>query len=402
MFGWELPPFNSGGLGVACFGLTKALAARGAKVIFVLPKRLPITAGHLELVFADDGIDYLVVDSPLSPYLSSGSYDDVYGALDAKKRQLYGANLFQEVERFAHLSRAIAARERFDVIHAHDWLTFGSGVAAKEVSGKPLVVHVHATEFDRTGGHNINEHVYGKERWGMEYADRVATVSGFTKDIVTKRYGINPDKVDVVHNGVEMNEGPRKSAGETALAFKEHGYSVVSFVGRLTIQKGADYFLRTAQRVLEVNPRVIFIVSGSGDMERQLIAEASYMGIGDKVIFTGFLRGEELAEVYRASDLYIMPSVSEPFGITPLEALMEGVPVLISKQSGVSEVLNHALKVDFWDVEEMANKILGVLAYPPLKNTLGEYGNEEARGVTWDKAAEKCLSIYGKLTSGLT
>ncbi|MBI4127462.1 MAG: glycosyltransferase family 4 protein [Parcubacteria group bacterium] len=394
MFGWEFPPFNSGGLGVACLGLTKALAQEGVEVLFVLPRKLPVSSSSMRFLFADQEAKVTVknLDLLLTPYITSHGYEE------ARRRHgssLYGTGLFAEVHRYARLAEEIARREDFDVIHAHDWLSFGAGLAAKEVSGKPLVVHVHATEFDRTGGNTINQYVYEKEREGLHAADRVVTVSTFTKQMVVDHYGVNPTKISVIHNAVEHDE--RRCAPSGFLALKNEGTKIVLFVGRLTLQKGPDYFLRAAKRVLTYDRSILFLMAGAGDMERQIMEEAAYLGIADRVLFLGFLRDEELGEVYRSADLFVMPSVSEPFGITPLEALSYGTPVLISKQAGVGEVLPHALKVDFWDIEEMANQILAALSYPVLREVLIDEGKRDAARCSWQDSARSVITLYQHL-----
>ena len=399
MFGWEFPPHNSGGLGVACYGLTRALVSRGAQITFVLPQKAKFNSEHLRMVFADgfDNVKFISIDSPLAPYMTSRQYK--FWERGAEE-SIYGATLFEEVKRYSHIAKKIAQKENHDIIHAHDWLCFGAGVEAKKISKKPLVSHVHATEFDRAGGVNVNGSVYALEKSGMENSDQVVAVSNYTKDIITRFYGIDTQKVEVVHNGADYNsdfEFDSSDVDEAVLSMKKMGGKIIVFAGRLTIQKGPDYFLRVAQRVLKHDSNVLFIVAGSGEMEAQLVQQAALLGIGDKVVFTGFLRGKELVQVYKAADLCIMPSVSEPFGLIPLEALRHHTPVMVSKQSGVSEVLTNALKVDFWDVDEMANQIMAVLNHSSLKTCLAEYGEIEARSVTWGKAAEKCMGIYGNL-----
>jgi len=391
MFGWEFPPFNSGGLGVACLGLTRALSARGLEITFVMPKKFDIKSPWIRLVFADDGsIKVRAVNSMLSPYLTSASY--------LRSRQssgMYGNDLLSEVLRYARLGGEIAKEEQFDLIYAHDWLSFGAGIEAKRVSGKPFIAHVHATEYDRCGGPmGINREVYEIEKAGMEMADIVIAVSELTKSIIVNNYGIPASKVRVVYNGIDEITAPEHAGGLPRLrALKASGYSLVLFLGRITLQKGPDYFIRAARRVLDKNPKVIFVISGSGDMEKQTMELAAHLGIADRILFTGFLQGAERTEVYAAADLFVMPSVSEPFGITPLEAMRLGTPVLISKQSGVSEIVHHALKADFWDVEEMANKILALVVHPSLKKTLSDNGVEEAKQITWSQAAQKLDGI---------
>lgn len=394
MFGWEFPPHNSGGLGVACFGLTRALASRGDELIFVMPKRLDVGAPWARFVFADaaarSGITTRVVDSALRPYVTSEWYSRAFHDLG-----IYGSDLFSEVARYAKLGSGIAEEERFDIIYAHDWLSFGAGVEAKRASGRPLIVHVHATEFDRCGGASgVNPQVYAIEKEGMEAADRVIAVSALTKNIIVREYGIPAWKVVVVHNGIDEATAPSGAAERSRLSgLKRSGHKIVLFLGRVTLQKGPDYFIHAAKRVVERFPKAVFVLSGSGDMERRVMDLAASLGISDKVIFTGFLSGADRHEMYRSADLFVMPSVSEPFGIAPLEAMKSGTPVLVSKQSGIAEAVRGALKVDFWDIDEMANKILGVIGYSGLQQTLAEDGYREADKLTWDEAALKVDNV---------
>jgi glycosyltransferase involved in cell wall biosynthesis len=305
----------------------------------------------------------------------------------------YGWGLYDEVYRYALKAAEIAAVEDHDVIHCHDWMTYQAGMKAKEVSGKPLVVTVHSTGFDRTGGHP-NQYEYDIEKAGMNAADRVIAVSRYTKNMIVQNYGISPDKVSVVYNAVE-----------------QHGYNVrkvrlnetdkiVLFLGRVTIQKGPDYFVSAARKVLDVEPNVKFVVTGTGDMLGWMINEVAWRGMADKFIFTGFMTGKDVDRLYKMADLYVMPSVSEPFGITPLEAIKNGTPALISYQSGVSEVLSHALKVDFWDIDDMSDKMLAVLRYRELSQTLNQHGAMEVQAMTWDKVADDTLSVYGRVIGG--
>ncbi len=393
MFGWEFPPHNSGGLGVACYGLSRALVKKNIDIIFVLPRKLEgVDESFLKIV---DGkifceTSYLF-NSPLYPYVTEKKYHSDF----FYNNEFFGNNLIEEVFRYAEFGEEVAKKERFDVIHAHDWLSFGAGIRAKMVSGKPLIAHVHATEFDRGGGEGINPLVYNLEKEGMERADKVIAVSNFTKDIITNKYGINPEKIEVVYNGIDFVE--EESLMENVHKIKKAGKQLVLFVGRLTLQKGPDYFVKVAEKICESTEDVYFVISGSGDMQEYLINEVARLKISDRVLFSGFLRGEELREVYRSADLFVMPSVSEPFGITPLEALANGTPVLISNQSGVSELVSHALKADFWDVDDMVNKILAALKYESLIQCLTKHGRREVSGITWSKAAEKCISIYNSL-----
>ncbi|KKU81738.1 MAG: Glycosyl transferase group 1 [Parcubacteria group bacterium GW2011_GWA1_47_8] len=393
MFGWEFPPHNSGGLGTACFGLSRALAARKVEVVFVLPKKVDVSASFMDMVFADTShIKFHTIESDLKPYVTSEGYIRERDAITAA---IYGKTLLDEVRRYALAAGEIAKKEHFDVIHAHDWLSFLAGLEAKRVSGKPLIVHMHATEFDRTGGQGTNQEVYNIERLGMERADGIIAVSNFTKQKIMQNYGIPADKIEVVHNGID--EADYVNIPNHLSGLKRAGQKIVLFAGRITIQKGPEYFIRAAKRVLDIDPNVLFLVSGSGDMERQMMMEAAHAGIADKVLFVGFLRGDDLTAAYRAADLFVMPSVSEPFGLTPLESIIAGAPVLISKQSGVSEVLTHALKADFWDIDDMANKILSVVQHQVLKDTLWQNSRNEVRQVSWDAASKKCIDYYEKI-----
>jgi glycosyltransferase involved in cell wall biosynthesis len=318
--------------------------------------------------------------------------DEVLGSLEhmGTRDGGYGGDLFGDAQRYAGLVAALGVHERFDVIHAHDWLTYPAGLALRALTGKPLVCHIHATEFDRAGEH-VNRQVYDIERAGLNGADRVIAVSRLTKSIVHRRYGVPENRIDVVYNGVDQDSVQPKQG-----AAIERDEKIVLFLGRITMQKGPEYFIRAAKRVLEKEEKVKFVVAGSGDMAVRMIEEAADLGIGHKVLFTGFLRGRDVDRVFRMADCYVMPSVSEPFGIAPLEAMRNDVPVIVSRQSGVSEVLTHCLKVDFWDTDDMANKIVAVLRYPPLSQTLREHGRFELRGLDWRGAAEKTVKSYAR------
>ena len=419
MLGWEFPPFISGGLGTACYGLTRAMDQLGIEVTFVLPKMVDQTyATHVKLLSPASqasgpsfGIDDLknvkfhTLGSALQPYSTPETYHQrieetlrrnrLIGGNVSSASQLmgskdYSVDMYTEVHRYAAMAAELAQGRGFDVVHAHDWMTYPAGIAVATLSGRPLVVHVHSTEFDRSGEH-VNQMIYDIERQGMERADKVVAVSHFTRNIVISRYGISGDKVEVVYNGVDRNGG--WTLDETGITTDE---KIVLFLGRITMQKGPEYFLQAAKKVLEVMDNVKFVMAGSGDLMHRSIELAAELGIGHKVLFTGFLRGEDVRLIYKMADLYVMSSVSEPFGIAPLEALDNDVPVIISKQSGVSEVLTHALKVDFWDVNEIANKIIAVLKFPPLQMTLRSHGNFEVRRLRWKDAAAKCIKVYGE------
>jgi glycogen(starch) synthase len=422
MLGWEFPPYISGGLGTACYGLTRALDQLGVRVTFVLPKTVDRRyATHVKLLTPGSrgsgesrrlteaqlkNVTFRSILSPLRAYATPATYDRRIEELLRQQRMMlgrwsgmgdvhgghdYAGNLYQEVHRYAGVALELAESEDFDVIHAHDWMTYPAGAAIAALTGRPLVVHVHSTEFDRSGEH-VNQMVYDIERMGMERASKVITVSHYTRSIVVSRYGIPGDKVEVVYNGVERSGNWTMT--DTVIKRDE---KIVLFLGRITMQKGPEYFLQAAKKVLEVMDNVKFVMAGSGDMMYRAVELAAQLGIGHKVLFTGFLRGGDVRRIYQMADLYVMPSVSEPFGIAPLEALDNDVPVIISKQSGVSEVLRHALKVDFWDVNEMANKIVAVLKYPPLQMTLRNHGNFEVRKLRWRDAARRCLQIYEEM-----
>lgn len=315
-------------------------------------------------------------------YVSDG--DTTVGA----SNEHYSGDMLGDAARYARFVATLSEVEQFDVIHAHDWMTYAAGVVASRLSGKPLVAHVHSTEFDRSGEH-VNQALYNIERMGMHCADRIIAVSRLTKSICTRRYGVDPNKIEVVYNGID-DDRVQPLPGQTIASTDK----IVLFLGRITMQKGPEYFVRAARRVLDKFQDVKFVVAGSGDMAVKMIEEAAQLGIGHKVLFTGFLRGKDVDRVFQMADCYVMPSVSEPFGIAPLEAMKNDVPVIISKQSGVSEVLTHALKVDFWDIDGMANKIIAVLRHPPLSQTLRQHGPLELRGLTWDGAAKRTANIY--------
>jgi len=409
MFGWEFPPHNSGGLGVACYGLSRALARQDVEIIFVLPQKISVSADFMRVVFPENYLSRSILRKKYLPsgelilraYMSSKEYQEQLEKVslsNVNKKIFYERDLFSEVRRYGLLAQEIAQRENFDVIHAHDWLSFLAGIAAKEASGKPLVVHVHSTEFDRCGGTDINQEVWKIEKEGLDAADGIVAISEFVKDNIVKNYGADERKIRVVHNGVDEEDYTKdleKHLGITEL--KKAGHKIVLFLGRITIQKGPDYFIEAASIVLKYDPKVIFLVAGSGDMEHQMIRRAAALGISDKVIFTGFLRGKQLQQVFRAADLFVMPSVSEPFGLVALEAMINGTPALISKQSGVSEVAQNVLKVDFWDTQEMANKILAVVSSDGLPSTLKKEGVAEARKINWKEAARKCIELYNQL-----
>lgn len=421
MFGWEFPPHISGGLGTACYGLTKGLAHNGVEVSLVVPRAygdedqslvrivnasdFALDVRQSRFFNAQNQVSYIEVNSQLVPYIGLDDYYNIVNQIESgvfesqevstgkcryKFSGGYGPNLMQDVEKYAMVAEEIAKSEQFDIIHAHDWLTYRAGIAAKAVSGKPLVVHIHATEYDRSGEKNRNDIVYNLEREGMMAADAVCAVSNLTRSIVIDKYGVPAEKVYTLHNAVE----PNLRHGESARPLED---KIVTFLGRVTFQKGPEYFVETAKRVLEKDEHVRFVLAGDGDMMPRVIDRVVELGISDRFHFTGFLRGKDIDKMFGMSDVYVMPSISEPFGISPLEAMQSGVPVIISKQSGVSEVLQYAIKVDFWDIDAMADAIYGILHYPALAEMFSEKGMEEANNLKWEDVAARLKNIYQTL-----
>lgn len=421
MFGWEFPPHIAGGLGTACYGIVKGLAHNDVETMFVMPSASGdedksaadiINASDVPVEITDtmnvddflDKVQFVHIGTNMVPYLDPEEFHTLVE--EDRKRQVrdftvnyghtykfsgkYGSNLMEEVARYAMVGGTIAMthKDEFDVIHAHDWLTYMAGIAAKRLSGKPLVVHVHATSFDRSSDNNIDTRVYEIEKRGMEAADKVITVSDLTRNIVITKYGIDPAKVVTVHNAVDFS-GRSEVKVEKGVKDK-----VVTFLGRITFQKGPEYFIEAAAKVLKRCDNVRFVMAGSGDMMNRSIRQVARLGISDRFHFTGFLRGTEVQKMFALSDVYVMPSVSEPFGISPLEAMRSGVPSVISRQSGAAEVLKYAFKVDFWDVDAMADEIYALLQYPALSQFASKFGYDEVNTLKWNNAAAKIKSVY--------
>lgn len=398
-FGWDFPPSRNGGLGVACFGLTRELADDGVEVIFVLPKQQEVI-GAPRFVFADIerkvGIKEISVQSSLLPYHSAASMVESFVGYNSAGARMYKTRtILEEVHRYAHQAALIAQEEDFDIIHAHDWTSYLAGVAAKVISGKPLVLHVHATSYDQAASANVDPAMFKIECEAFAIADSVVTVSQFTKNVLVERHGVPAEKITVIHNGCDTYEPARHEP--TLKELKAQGKRIVLYHGRITIQKGVDYFVRAARRVVDVDPNVVFVISGWGDMTTQIINQVGAMGLSGHVLFAGALWEEERDRMYQSADLVVMPSVSEPFGLVPLEAIQHGTPSLISKQSGVAEVLTHVLKVDFWDVDDMANKILATLRYDVLRQQLSQSGRQEINKLSWKEAAKKIYQLYRHL-----
>lgn len=420
MFGWEFPPLISGGLGTACHGLTLGLSQLGVEIAFVLPRiDDPSEGQHVALIGANQVpvpkepdiathslFKTIEIPSPLRPYETPESYRAAWeervsvvtqSAADAEPRGLlemggdYSQDLFGEVHRYAIIGGRLGRLEPHDVVHAHDWMTFPAGIAAADVSGKPLVVHVHATEFDRSGEH-VNQGIYDIERLGVQRADRVIAVSGRTRQTLIDRYAVDPAKVRVVHNAVSKDKRVDRNQIDRPLKEK-----VVLFLGRVTMQKGPDYFVEAAAKVLERVRNVRFVMAGNGDMLPRMIERAAQLRITNHFHFTGFLKGEEVDRMFAQSDLYVFPSVSEPFGITPFEAIKHDVPVILSKQTGVAETLPNAVQVDFWDIDCLVDAIVELLTEQDKAQQLVEQHRRDLEAIDWSRAAAHVVEVYGEV-----
>ncbi len=422
MFGWEFPPHISGGLGTASYGLTKGMAAMDdMEVIFVIPRawgdedqsmvrliganKVPVAYKKIFYQGSRKPIEKIEVSSKIVPYTDPDDFWKVVSTEDDEQRVIvqtnnkgmvdfsgrYDSNLLEEIYKYSVVASVIAEENDFDLIHAHDWLTYPAGIAAMEVSGKPLVIHVHATDFDRSGG-SVNPDVYNIEKRGMDAASKIITVSNLTREIVINKYNIHPDKVETVYNAVEP-----VNFSNDIIVNKGFDEKVVTFLGRITLQKGPEYFIEAAYKVLKMMNNVRFVMAGSGDMMERMMRRAAALKITDRFHFTGFLKGRDVFTMLAMSDVYIMPSVSEPFGISPLEAMQSNVPVIISKQSGVAEILTHAVKTDFWDIDAMADAIYGILNYPALANMFTRNGKEEVIRLKWDNSARHVRDIYERV-----
>ena len=416
MFGWEFPPHISGGLGTACYGLTKGLVkVGGVDIDFIIPKKFGDE--HLEDVDikgADtieinqrlvvlkeilEEVKLTEIESYLTPYCTPEEYLKESKTTKNHKTQInknkkgkfqfkggYGSNLFQEIANYSLVAMELSKHRNFDVIHSHDWLTYPAGIAAKKISNKPFIIHVHATEFDRSGN-NINQTVYNIEKAGMLNADKIIAVSELTKNIIVNNYNIPPEKIVTIHNAVEpfINELSTNSSIDG---------KVVTFLGRVTHQKGPGYFIEAAYKVLQKDPSVHFVMAGSGDLLNSMVLYTARLKIGHKFHFTGFLKGEDVKRMFALSNVYVMPSVSEPFGISPLEAMHSNVPVIISKQSGVSEILKYAIKLDYWDIDSIADSIYGILNYKGIQEMCNKYSRQEVNNLKWENAARKVKELY--------
>lgn len=423
MFGWEFPPNISGGLGTACYGIVKGLSYfQDVNISFVVPKAHgnERTSENLKLISAEtiseenwilnlkksECLQFIEVASNLTPYLTpEGFVSSVQLTSEVKEEHglkinrdkpkfhfsgTYGPSLFDEINNYALVAKTIASNSDFEVIHAHDWLTFPAAISAKQISGKPLVVHIHSTDFDRSGG-SVNPHIYQIEKRGMEEADHIITVSNLIKRRLTDQYQIPENKITTIYNAVEPE---KKEPGN--IRFRNLKEKTVTFLGRITIQKGPEYFVDVARMIINRMKNVHFVIAGNGEMKEKIISRCIQYGISRKVHFTGFLNGPDVDEMYRRSDLFIMPSVSEPFGIVPLEAMLSDVPVIISLQSGVSELIKNVVKTDFWDVNAMADAVYGILKRKSLSATLISEGKKEVNLLNWKHSAGEIREIYLK------
>ena len=409
MFGWEFPPHILGGLGTASYGLTKGMWECGdMDITFVIPKPFGdedksfakiIGASQVPVAWRDVSRDYVesrigkLMDPDLYFKLRNNIYADFnymrtndLGCIEFSGR--YPDNLLEEINNYSIMAGVIARTEQFDISHSHDWLTYPAGIHAKQVTGKPLVIHVHATDYDRSRG-NVNPTVFAIEKDGMMNADHIITVSNLTRQTVIEKYGIDPAKVTTVHNAVVPLSPELLNVEVTKPKEK-----VVTFLGRITMQKGPEYFVEAAAKVLKLCHNVRFVMAGSGDMMDKMILLAAERGIADRFHFPGFQKGKQVYEMLKASDVYIMPSVSEPFGISPLEAMQMGVPSIISKQSGCAEILSNVIKTDYWDIDAMADAIYSIITYPAMYQYLKEEGLKEVAQITWNKAGAKVIKIY--------
>jgi len=421
MFGWEFPPNISGGLGTACYGIVKGLSeCEDVHIKFVIPKSQgnELSANNMQLISADqvlvgreiqlssqwNKVSFLQVESKLSPYLTPETYSETISkSLELENEEVisntskgariqfsgkYGPNLFDEINNYAIVAETIAMEGNFDLIHAHDWLTFPAAVAAKKISGKPLILHVHSTDFDRSGG-AINPEIFSIEKRGLDKADKIIVVSNRIKSRLTDQYHIPSDKIVTIYNGIEA-EVDKPDEWE----HKPRKEKVVTFLGRITIQKGPEYFVDVARMVIKRMKNVHFVMAGNGELRDRILELSVKYGISNRFHFTGFLNGPEVTEMFRRSDLFMMPSVSEPFGIVPLEAMQANVPVIISLQSGVSELVQNVVKTDFWDVHAMADAVHGILKHKKLSKTLITDGKQEVSKLNWYQPANQIKQVY--------
>ncbi len=414
MFGWEFPPHILGGLGTASYGLTKGLSAQpDMDITFCLPKPWGdedqsfmkiIGMNNVPVVWRDVDWEYVKgrLEGKMDPQLYYDLRDHIYadfnycytndlGCIDFSGR--YPDNLHEEINNYSIVAGVVARQQSFDIIHAHDWLTYPAGIHAKNVSGKPLVIHVHATDFDRSRG-RVNPTVYRIEKDGMDNADCIMCVSELTRQTVINHYHQNPAKCFAMHNAVYPLDPALQEIVDQRKPKSERKEKIVTFLGRITMQKGPEYFVEAAALVLQRTRNIRFCMAGSGDMMAAMIELAAQRGIADRFHFPGFMKGKQVFEAFRDSDVYVMPSVSEPFGISPLEAMQSGVPSIISKQSGCAEILDKCIKVDYWDIQAMADAMYSICTNEALYDYLKEEGKKEVDEITWEKVGVRIRNLY--------
>ena len=393
MLGWELPPHNSGGLGVACFHLSKAIAAQGTSIDFVVP----YSAKHEEINFMN--IHSATKLSPLHKF-GMGAYDSAFLTEATAKSPSGKLHTIRDIQaQYGHFVEEYVSENDFDAIHAHDWLTMEAGMRAKELTDKPLIVHVHATEFDRSGGSQGNPIVHEIEYQGLIMADRIIAVSAITKQIIVEKYGIPADKVEVVYNAIDtfsfdQNYEYDQRTYRYLEGLKAEGYTVVSAVTRLTIQKGLGNLVRAMAKAIEKYDRMVLLLAGDGEQRDELISLAADLGIADKVFITGFVRGKQWRDAYSASDVFVLSSISEPFGLTALEAAHHDNALIITTQSGVGEVLHSIFRYDFWDTDRLADQLVGIATSPALKESLRKNVTKEYARISWHDVAKQCVDMY--------
>jgi len=401
MLGWELPPHNSGGLGVACYQLAEALAGHGAKIDFILPRKHPI---HKSITFMNvHGLDNpaelsadagLPIPKPVSESMfQAGAYDP------------FSSDIIIEHEAYTKQTLKFVNNQNYDVMHAHDWLTLGAAMEIKKLHNLPLIAHVHATEFDRAGGSTGHPLIHEIEQNGLLMADLVVAVSHRTKQHINEAYGIPLDKIVVMHNSIDLNDFTSYVDGGSYRYIqqrREEGYLIVTTMGRLTTQKGLEYFLRAAAKASQRLDKFVFVVGGDGELRNELLMQSAQLGIASQVVFTGFVRGKKWRDLYKESDIFVMSSVSEPFGLTALEAAAHDSALILTNQSGVSEVLDHALRYDFWDEDRLADQLINLASSQSLTPLLKKSAYEELRGLSWDSVARYCMDRYAHLTSGVS
>ena len=395
MLGWELPPYNSGGLGVACYQLCKALSEQEVDIEFIVPYQAEHQIDFMEITAAHP-------QTAEELRLAGTAYDSFFYTITGNSDYSKGG-IYEQQLAYEQAVARLAEQKNFDIVHAHDWLTFRAALRVKEAKNCPIVLHVHSVESDRAGNQHGNPLVREIEAISLHLADRIVAVSKHTKRSIMRDYGIPADKIEVVHNSINVSQIPKieeDNSYKYLTAMKELGYKVVVNVGRLTVQKGLPNLLSAAQKVVAKEPKTLFLIVGSGEQYQELIELSAKLGIGRNVLFADFQRGKRWRDAFIIGDLFVLPSVSEPFGLTPLEAAGYGTPALISKQSGVSEVLQNCLKVDHWDIDEMANKIVAVIRDETLGQELSRNARNEYERMSWRESGRKIKKLYHEHLAG--